>query len=103
MAIKQIMSLRKQDGTTFPLLHEWIEATLPPDEVPKFYAAADRHNTFVNSKIVSQDGKAGEIIFEDEASLQAYDPKQGDMEFLHYWYRYCKENAITVSTVETTI
>ena len=103
MAIKQKITVTKSDGSTPIPLHEWVEATLPPEEVPLFYAAQQRHHAFVEAKAVSIDMQTGETIFADEAKKNEANPLSGDMDFLIYWYRYLVATGATVNESTETV
>lgn len=103
MAIKQKLTLTTPDGSAPIPLHEWIEATLPPEEVPLFYAAQQRHHTFVAAKAVSIDTQTGETVFADQAKKDEANPLDGDMDFLIYWYRYLVATGATVNEATETV
>lgn len=95
MAIKQKLTLVTPIGSTFVTVDDWAKVTLPAEEIPLFEAAKKRHDDFMASKAVSVDPENGEIIFADESKKDEANPLNGDIDYLHYWYRYLQVTGIT--------
>lgn len=102
MAIKQTLKLITPVGSTFVTVDQWAKVTLPAEELPLFEAAKKRHDDFISSKAVSVDPHNGETVFADEAKKDEANPFNGDIDYLHYWYRYLQDTGFTCeNSVET--